>query len=316
MKNKNKKREPLIVTDPDSLGREFYRVYKPDYWLYQVSLLKNCHDNYASVKDYLLNNIKDVDENDFKRNLRMELHFLYFKMIETLFGVIYAMATNSNRDIWLALSFPEDWPPKYDRFLIHKIIQKYSEGKKNDIDFGRKIPCEELGHEITLLRWIFYFVCNLDFTDEEWDKNLDKIKKVLRIFAKDFSDRAEYNAYKHSLRCYNSPFEVRVGPRGSKPTQVVCQSNDAITFLQKRSVIDEHGKMRLTRKVEKVTKGFDFERDYKCCIIIYNLLKNIIDIRKHAYIEEFIGKSFTIYDLLDVDLFELHPPSARMRWST
>ena len=51
------KKPEIIINDPDSLQKEFYNKYDPDYWLYKVSLLKNCHDNFAEIKSVLTEHI-------------------------------------------------------------------------------------------------------------------------------------------------------------------------------------------------------------------------------------------------------------------
>ncbi len=51
--------------------------------------------------------------------------------------------------------------------------------------------------------------------------NLDVIKNALVLFAKDFSDRDDYNAYKQSLRLYQTPVRVGIAPEGSGNYQML-----------------------------------------------------------------------------------------------
>ena len=124
-------------------------------------------------------------------------------MVETLFEIIFAVSKHDNRNLWLALTF-SNWKDNYNE------IVKLSE---TSYLFTNKIKTTISGNEveIPLLRWIFYFVYPSKMTEDEWKNNLDKIKRLLLLFAKDFSDRGEYNAYKHSLRFYNSSFAMSIG---------------------------------------------------------------------------------------------------------
>jgi len=44
------------IGDVDALGEEFYSSYNADYWRCKIQLLKNCHDNFASLKNTLTYN--------------------------------------------------------------------------------------------------------------------------------------------------------------------------------------------------------------------------------------------------------------------
>jgi len=153
--------------------------------------------------------------------------------------------------------------------------------------------------KISLLRWIFYFIYPFKMTGEEWRKNLEKIKNLLLLFAKDFSDRGEYNAYKHSLRFYNSYFSMAIKANGSKKMHGIGSSRDSITFLEKKKTIFNGNKVK---QIMRTIKPFDFERDYNCCLIIYQLIKNIIEARKHSLLDNSKGKKINFFIFKDVDI--------------
>ncbi len=291
-KSKQLKNKPLIVNDLDSLQKEFCKTYDPDYWLYKISLLKNCHDDFENTKEVLTKDIGDVVDDDYKKMLRTEMHFLYFQMIETLFEIIFAIAKHDNKNLGLALTFSND---RQSGFYAdtYKQISKLSE--ISDI-FTRKLKTTIEGkeQEISLLRWIFYFVYPSKMSDDEWKYNLDKIKRLLLLFSKDFSDRGEYNAYKHSLRFYNSNFGLAIGKASGDKMFSLMQSDNAITYLEEKN-----------GTVRKTTKTFDFEKDTKRCLVIYHLIKNIICTRKYSFVPELVGKKFDFYTFVDVDTSEL-----------
>lgn len=299
-KSKQSNNKKFIVNDLDSLQKEFYKTYDPDYWLYKISLLENCHDNFDDIKDTLKDDLSDVVDDDYKRALRTEMHFLYFQMVETLFEIIFAVSKHDNRNLWLALTF-SNWKDNYGE------IVKLSE---TSYLFTSKIKTTISGNEveIPLLRWIFYFVYPSKMTEDEWKNNLDKIKRLLLLFAKDFSDRGEYNAYKHSLRFYNSSFQMSIGLTGSKNMHTLGASNDSITYIEEQKKKGQDGQFKPTGHILRTTKPFDFDRDTDCCVVIYEMIKNIINTRKHSLLPELNGKEFHFSTFVDIDIQKVAIP--------
>ncbi len=303
MATSKKKLKTFIVNDLDNLQKEFYRMYDPDYWLYRIMLLKNSHDDFKLIKTSLTKNTKETKDEDFKRVIRTELHFLYFQMIETLFEIIFAISRHDNRNLWVVLTFSNyKNTPFYSE--TYKRIEKLN--SYSDI-FAKKIKTEIEGKkvEIPLLRWIFYFFYPTKLNNDEWRKNLENIKKLLLIFARNFTDRGEYNAYKHSLRFYNAPFSMAIGISGSKKMYSLGSSQDCIVFLEERKKKNREGKMVSTGQISKTRKPFNFQRDYELCILIYVMIKTIIDTRKYTLLEEKVGKKFFLGNFINVDFSKL-----------
>lgn len=239
--------------------------------------------------------MNDIPDEDFKRVLRTEMHFLYFQMVETLFEIIFANLKYGYKNIWFNLTH-SDWKKNYDQ--IKEL------GEDSDL-FTRKITVsyDEKKHEIPLLKWIFYFIYSPKISDSEWVTNLDQIKQLLLIFANDFSDRNEYNAYKHALRFYNSSFSSYIGINGMNNMQMICASNDSITYLEEQTTKEVTKKNEAIYRIFIATKPFDFEIDFNRCKIINNLIKNIVDSRKQFLFPELCNKDFklTIFNGIDID---------------
>jgi hypothetical protein len=280
--------KPLIVNDLISLQREFYKTYDPDYWLYKIMLLKNSHDNFEDIKNTLVKNTEDFVDQDFKRVIRTELHFLYFQMMETLFEIIFAVYEKDNRDLWLSLTF-SDYRENYKRISD---LNDYS-----DI-FTQKRKDEK---EISVLQWIFYFDFKPEFNTDDWNKTLTNIKKLLLIFARDFTDRGEYNAYKHSLRFYNSPFSMAIGICGGNPIQSLGSSEDCITFLEEHKKKNKDGQVIPTGEILRTQKPFDFERDYSLCLTIFYMIKSIVHTRKYRLLGGKDGEKIYFRDFRNID---------------
>jgi hypothetical protein len=248
------------------------------------------------LKDTLLKGTEDFIDKDFKRVIRTEMHFLYFQMIETLFEIIFAIYEKDNRDLWLSLSFSK-YVENYERISE---LNDYS-----DLFTQKRKDGQE--KEISILQWIFYFDFNPGLNDDDWNKTLKNIQKLLLVFAKDFTDRGEYNAYKHSLRFYNSSFSMAIGITGSNNTQSLGSSEDCITFLEKHKKKDENNKLIPTGKIMKTNKPFDFERDYSLCITIYSMIKSIVHTRKYRLLPAKEGEKIYFRDFRNIDDIKIYP---------
>ena len=193
-----KDKKKLIVNDLNRINKSFFKNYNIDYWLYKICILKECHDNSNKVFDIITKDLIDTDIEDFRKILRLELHFLYFHLIETLFTLYFNVCKFPNTQLWLALAFSND-QDTYFYLDIYKMIKDYKEGKLLDFDVKKAIQVNFDGKvdKITLLKFAFYFLYPINLSEAEWIKNNNNIKKMLFMFAKDFSDRGEYNAYKH-----------------------------------------------------------------------------------------------------------------------
>jgi len=302
--SKNKKpkiKKTILLHDTESLQREFYNGYRPEYWYYKIHLLYNSYINYDSIKNSLDIDFKDEDdENYFKRLLRTEMHFLYFQILEALFKLIFAVKEH-NQQVWLALSFGEK---DETHFFSHtyKEIEKLvsTEGIKVFVNENIKL---NKGQTINSCDWIFYFIHDLDawLSKDELKKNKKNIESFLQTFAKDFTDRGEYNAFKHGLRFYNSSSEVSFGEEGAIPTSF-GKHEDTITYLEKYAKDQDEKYMRVSR----VSKSFDFERDYRMCLVAYELIFNIFYSRKKL-IPEHMEKDnkVTLYFFHELNPFDV-----------
>lgn len=278
-KNSDKVINKFGVNNPQVLESEFYREYNFDYWLYKINLLKSTHNNVLSEE--LKKEIQDFNEEQFKRMLRTELHFLYFQMTETLFEIIFALAKHDNRYLWLALSFSNERNSVYFSETYKSISELAESRAKLTTFFKRNIITVINGEKtkVPLIRWLFYFIHELDAPKEDFETSLSNIETLLYRFAKDFSDRGEYNAYKHSLRFYNASHSLTIrAENGIGEAHTLGSSLDSIIFLEEYKKNKEEGLIR----VAQTTKPFDFECDLNCCFAIYHLIRNLIQSRKHT----------------------------------
>ena len=284
-----KDKKKLVINDLNRLNNDFFKNYNIDYWLYKICILKECHDNSDKIFNIVTKDLIDADIEDFKKSLRLELHFLYFHLIETLFALYFTVCKFPTNELWLALAFSKD-RDTYFYLDIYNMIKEFAEGKLLDIDPSKIVKMKFSGKEekMTLLKFAFYFLHLENYSEDERIKNYDNIKKMLSMFAKDFTDRAEYNAYKHSLKMYHSIFKLTFGGKS------LGQSKDAINVLERQVEKKDNG-IKKTERVVITIKPFNFERDYKCCMFITQLIHNIINSRKHVLLKELHGKKFNLY---------------------
>ena len=87
---------------------------------------------------------------------------------------------------------------------------------------------------------------------------------------------------------YHSIFKLTFGGK------LLGQSKDAINVLERQVKKKDNG-IKRTERVVLTTKPFNFERDYKCCMFITQLIHNIINSRKHVYLKELHGEKFNLY---------------------
>ncbi|MBN1483784.1 MAG: hypothetical protein JXA37_03605 [Chloroflexia bacterium] len=263
---------------------KFYRLYQVDYWQYKLALLNSAIHNYESAKELIQHDFADIDDRDYTRMLRAELHFTYFQMVETLFEMVFALEKQDDLNLWYHLSFSK-WRENYSR--IQDIAGHKVGFLREEVELNQDV-------KIPLIQYIFCFRYSLNLSSAEMQRNLQVIQQALILFARDFSDRNDYNAYKHSLRLFHSSQTITIRPSGSGPekSQVLGYAEDALTYLEK----DPKGDIRQT------AKAFDPERDFRMAIFCQRLISNIICTRR----QYFLGAEGTFYSFQDVDLESLN----------
>ncbi len=263
---------------------EFYKQYPIDHWIYKVTIFKNIIDNYDSISATILGGLVDVIDKDCINMLKAEIHFTYFQIIEALFELIFALEKRKDKLLWLFITIS---PFQTNFRRISKIANGNTDFLFEDIDlpFGKVIP---------LIQYIFYFGSFFPISDTEMNSNLEMIKKILIILAKDFSDRGEYNSYKHSLRFYQTSIRLELGELldGDKMSPILNMSaEDTLTFLFK----NQKGNIELR------TKSFDPNRDFNMIDICHRLIQNIINLRKRSFFKQNENAKAWMFNKLDLN---------------
>ena len=286
MTEKRKKQYAPIHTPLDDLYKDFFNCYDCDHFLKKLELLDRCYGL--------------EDDEKTKKMIVKEIHFLFFHLTETLFNFIFLLRKYKEREIWMALSFCDHKKSSYYT-NISKMINELDEESEIFQD-GNVSNCHKKQKEnMNYLQYLFYlrFKSNLNLTDKQEKENIKNIKTLLLIFAKEFKKRkAEYNAYKHGLRFYNSSFSLGIGVNENKPDVWLGHSDNAITFLESKETEDKN-----VESIYKTTFPFDFDTDKNMCLAIIHLINNIIETRKCRIKNEYKPKMIYFHniDLKDYD---------------
>jgi hypothetical protein len=270
---------------------EFYKNYQVDYWNYKIGILKNSLDNFDEVKETFYKNLQDTIDKDCILMIKTDLHFIYFQIIEALFELIFALEKMDERNLWYYLSFPEI--NHYDR------IKKIAEGDVSFLSKPIKFTNTQTNKPISIpfLDYVFYHLRLVKLTEKEREQNFKVVEEFLKIFAKDFSDRCEYNAYKHALRFFYSKPGIRIESHDKK-LSAELKSKDGFTYLEKKK--DEEKKNELI--ISKTVKAFDSDRDVKMSATCAQLISNIILTRRSYYYKTKEG----VYLYNNVNLDEIY----------
>jgi len=263
---------------------DFYKHYPVDHWIYKTAMLKRIIENFDSVKDIILKNVTDVIDKDCINMLKAEIHFTLFQMIETLFELIFALEKRDDKNLWLYLSLS-----KSNSRFTYKRIERIGKGEIDFLDVLVKLP---FGKEIPLIHYIFYFSIE-QIPIKEKTENFEKIKQLLVILAKGFTDRLEYNAYKHSLRFFQLPLEIELGEINDDNMNPILKigSDNTFTFLHNKKEV-----------IKMVSKSFDYEIDYLKINACHGLISNIINARKRYFFNPGGKVKFGYFDKYPLDV--------------
>lgn len=259
---------------------EFYRNFMVDYFLFKQATYKNILDNFEEAQPIVLKDVTEYLKEDYFKSIKSSIRITYFHSIETLFELIFAIEggireeVNEHKDeTILARLANSNFRKNFER------IARIAEGDENELSkWDELFQFESMNEKISLLRYTFYYIINPSNTKIDkayWDKmpaSLDVIKNTLILFAKDFSDRKEYNAYKHGLRILPMKRNLRVYDNDNKKEIFNMDFSDSSTFIY-----------RDKKEFSIITKGFDTQRDFNMTVIASEFMASMINIRKNVY---------------------------------
>ncbi|MFC0878932.1 hypothetical protein ACE01N_20225 [Saccharicrinis sp. FJH2] len=241
---------------------DFYSNYQVNYYDYKQLSLKYLLNNYQNLK--LNERILNYSDNDFLRTIKSDIRQTYLHSIETVFDLIYSLTPKKNGTI-------------SERHILETIskgtfhydkISKIATEKDQALKFLDDEVTFSDGNKTSLIHFLFY---RGSVMTTEIEDSLTAIKHCLILLANDFSDRDEYNSYKHTLKIFPNFDQFKLKSIDTDSINSTFDVSDSVTFFRKD---------KKTGKETLVTKVFDTERDLKMTSISSDLIWNIIMPRK------------------------------------
>lgn len=239
----------------------FFSNFQINYFDYKQGSLRFLLDNYSKVG--LDKSILEYKDKDYITAIKSDIRQTYFQAIETVFEVFFALLPDKKR--------------KFTNRVIEKITLselpylkiKDIAQNQNSLDFldsELRFPGNEV---LTLGEYVFYYGLNKrEDLRTDFLKSLEAIKYALWILANEFSDRKEYNSYKHGLRIFPALQKFAICETGTMKEQLSFDLDGSMTFFS----FDNK-----TKEVTYTTKLFDSERDIRmtsiCSALIWNMIK-------------------------------------------
>lgn len=246
----------------------FYSTFLVNHFDYKTTYLKFALKNYKQF--HLENIILQYSDKDFLLTIKSDIRQTLFQAIETVFEILFALAPDkdgftADKDILRTLSKGE---------FHYKKINQITEDPKA-LDFLNNEILLTDGTKVPVDQYIFYF--GLHNSDEIQDKikiSLEAIRNGLLVLAQEFSNRSEYNCYKHGLRIIPALSFFKL-MRADNNNQIAnWDLSDSMTYYRE----DEK-----ENKMEFVTKVFDTDRDLNLLRLCSDLLWSMIKIRDIAF---------------------------------
>ncbi len=261
-----------MIFDP----KTFYQSYQKDYHKIKASYLKGMLDNLSKLECTLFEkDINDDKREEIKRVIKSDLRQTYFHAIETVFELFFALNPKKEKKI-----NPDN--------ILYKLT--YSKGSEtysqiNNIAEGIETldflneEIDYLEHKVTIGHYIFYpgIFSKEKFPKEVFEQILESIKAIkygVKIIAKDFVKREEYNAYKHGLRLIPASSKLMLAEAKTMNVKHEWDISDSMSFYIKTK---HPGELKV------VTKLFDSERDYKMTLFCSNMIHCMIFYRRLMY---------------------------------
>jgi len=253
----------------------FYDTYLGNYHGTKATYLKHILDNIDKFEiEFFKKELKDDKKNEFRRTVKSDLRQTYFHAIESFFEIFFALNPKDKKvlddeNILFNLT-NSNWKDNY------KKIKEIAENDKA-LDFLDE-EIKALDKQVTIGNYIFYLGL---FSHDKYpdlkksiDESIDAIKYGVSIIAKEFTNRDEYNAYKHGLRIIPAISKFMLADAETMEIKFTWDLTDSMSFYTPTKNPDE---------LTVVTKLFDCERDYQMTLFCSNLINHMMFYRKVSF---------------------------------
>lgn len=258
----------------------FYQYFLTEYHKFKIiPITKILAQQKKYEIEFFGNELPKEDSDAYNITLKSDLRQTYFHSIETLFEILFALSPTDkgfdDENIMLNIT-NSNQKLTYNR--IKQIAEDISELDylNNSTTFDNK--------EISTGHYLFYFgiLPNDKFPKEmfnEMKNSLESIKLGLQIIAKDFSNREEYNSYKHGLRIIPALKQFSIETVETLEIKMSWNLSESMSFYYRTKDPEE---------LKMVTKLYDTERDFQMAYFCSNLIFNMVYYRRLYFYKESI----------------------------
>ncbi|KAB2870138.1 MAG: hypothetical protein F9K37_06510 [Bacteroidales bacterium] len=245
----------------------YFSKFQINYFDYKQNSLKYLLENYTKMG--LDKTILEYNDKDYETAIRSDIRQTYFQAIETVFEIFFALLPDSNgktNDRIIEEITTSELP--YSK--IREIAQNESY-----LDFLDKKIVYSNNITTSLGEFLFYYgLFYMEEISKEFEESIKAIKFALHILANEFSDRKEYNSYKHGLRILPALKELIICDADTMQEEYSWSLKNSMTF---------YSYDKKTKETSFITKTFDSERDLRMTSICSNIIWNMIKFRDVAY---------------------------------
>lgn len=253
----------------------FYSSYAVDYHIYKVASLESILNDCQRFKEQFLESvISGTDVGRFERFIKSEIRITCFHAIETLFELIFALEPKEGvlqDQVLLKSLATANFTKNYQR--ITTISNDLSA-----LDFLDATVSSEPNSPL----WAYLFYYGVSLSGSESDTEMaaanswTAIKSFLSAIASLFSNRDEYNAYKHGLRILNTVTEFSIAT-AFDPNPVVEDMSDTMSYF----TVEKEEKKPVAELVNIVE--FHTDTDIEIIKTCSMLMSNIIGRRREVF---------------------------------
>lgn len=215
----------------------------------------------------LTKNTKFIIQADLRQN--------YFHSIETFFEFFFAFLPKNgkvpdNTEI-LRILVKSNWRQNYKR------IEHIANGKLKLSLLDEII--DSLDFKVSVGQYLFYLgTFSKEKFSEEYHKSvkesIESIKQIIKSLAIDFSNRDEYNAYKHTMRVFPSFKSIHILNAETLKEELSFVMSNSASY----QIYNDKEKETIVK-----TKLFDPERDFKMTEICSRLIFSMIELRSIVF---------------------------------
>ena len=241
----------------------FYQHYQANFFNLKQSWLGYLLENHESI-ELKSGHLSNIEDKEILISIKTDIRQTYFQAIETVFEILFGLGPNDKGE------FPQN------------ILKNISSGKlnynrinsiskdANELNYLNQELIINGNRKVSLGEYIFYF--GIDGTNRYGDdltNSIIAIKHALFILSQDFSDRSEYNSYKHGLRVMRALRNFSILNSETQKEEMNFSLSDSMTYYSNDKKKNESS---------FVTKLFDTERDLRmisiCSNIIHTMIRN------------------------------------------